>query len=192
MSPNGRQIKGDRIMDNTAYPDNGHFNDFWFRNTYVDILESLCDNSVGCFMGHALSMNMQTMLDNEVHYAKREESFGVYLQKLVDKHNMSDPQVYKQANISRQQFSEIKKGFKNGRRYYPNKIDIFRIAIVLKLSLKELNKLLERANCSLLRNDICDAIITFFIDKEIYDFCDIDEQLIKYKQPPLSKIVDNL
>lgn len=187
MSPIGRQIKGENEMDKAQQL---HFNDYWFKTTYVEMLDSLNDDESSISNSFDLSTQMQSILDDEVYYAKRQDTFGVYLQKLIDKRNLSDPQVYKQANISRQQFSEIKNGLKNGKKYYPNKIDIFRIAIVLEVTLEELNELLKRADCNLVRSDITDAIITFFIQNQIYDFSEIDEQLVKYNQFPLSKVVD--
>lgn len=106
------------------------------------------------------------------------ESFSDYLIKLIDERGMSNSEVYLKANMSRQQFSRIisKKG------YTPRKETIYALAVALKLSKDETEKLLKKAGRAFTETDKLDVIMLYFLEKKEYDLFVINDVLLYYGQ----------
>lgn len=114
------------------------------------------------------------------HYAVNETLFD-----LVEKHlketGMKPSEVYKNAQISKQDFS----------RYIKPKADtisrtmVFNLAIGLKLDLKETKDLLKSAGYGFNKKNKFDLIIMFCINKKLYDVTFINLLLDEFGQPLL-------
>ena len=108
------------------------------------------------------------------------EPFSITLLKLIDIKGKKDSDVYHRANIDRRYFAKIRK-----QDYHPKKPKILAIAIALELSLDETTMLLESAGYALSHSNLFDVIMEYFIIKKHYDTHEIDQVLLKYKQPVL-------
>ena len=118
----------------------------------------------------------RAMEEIEERIRKTKESFSDYLTKLIDSRNLSNPEVYSRANISRQQFSRIisKEG------YAPEKKTIYAFAIALELSEKETETLLKKAGHAFSETNKTDVIVQYFLEKQKYDMFEVNNVLLYY------------
>ena len=110
-----------------------------------------------------------------------DEPFSTTLLELIDRKGMSDVQVYKRANMSRQLFSRIR----SDADYRPAKKTVLALAIALKLSLEETKSLLERAGFAFSHANKRDVIVEYFIRNGDYDLFAVNEALYEFDQPLL-------
>ena len=110
-----------------------------------------------------------------------DKTFQQYLFMLIDRRGLTDPEVYKKANIDRKHFSKIRSNVD----YTPSKKTALALAIALELSLDETRDLLSRAGLALSPSMISDRIIEYCIETSNYDIYEINCILFKYDQPTL-------
>ena len=110
-----------------------------------------------------------------------DKTFQEYLFMLIDRKGLSDPDVYKKANIDRKHFSKIRSNVD----YQPSKKTALALALALELSLDETNDLLLRAGLALSPSIMFDKIIRRCIETNNYNIYDINCILFKYDQPML-------
>lgn len=110
-----------------------------------------------------------------------DKTFQQYLFMLIDRRGLTDPEVYKRANIDRKHFSKIRSNID----YTPGKKTALALAIALELSLDETKDLLARAGLALSPSMISDRIIEYCIETANYDIYEINCILFKYDQPTL-------
>ncbi len=110
-----------------------------------------------------------------------DKTFQQYLFMLIDRRGLSDPDVYKKANIDRKHFSKIRSNID----YKPSKKTALALAIALELSLDETRDLLARAGIALSPSMMFDRIIEYCIETSNYDIYEINCILFKYDQPTL-------
>lgn len=112
--------------------------------------------------------------------AHMDDSFSIMLMKLIDARGLTDAQVYKRANISRQHFSKMRKP-----DYQPTKKTVVALAVALELPLDDTLDLLSRAGFTLSHSDKFDIIVEYFIANGKYDIFAINAVLFAYDQPLL-------
>lgn len=100
-------------------------------------------------------------------------SFNERLFVLIDKSGQKDSDVYKKALIDRRLFSKIR----CDKRYVPSKKTVLALCIALQLTEQEANQLLSSAGYSLSRASEFDLAIAFCLNKQQYNFNDINEML---------------
>ncbi len=109
-------------------------------------------------------------------------SFTEMLFHLIDARGLTDPTVYKAANLDRRLFSKMRSP---GKHYTPKKNNVLALAVALRLPIKETEALLETAGYSLSRSKKLDLIVRWFIEREKYDIYEINEMLERFGEKQL-------
>ena len=118
-------------------------------------------------------------LDDAV--ANLGESFQERLLRMIDERDLTDPEVYKKADLDRKLFSKIR----CNKDYVPKKKTVVALAVALELNMDDARDLLASAGYALTNNNIFDVIISFCLENGIYDIYEVDVLLDKYGQPML-------
>ena len=126
----------------------------------------------------AFPTEKQSLDERLIHLDK---TFQQYLFMLIDRRGLTDPEVYKKANIDRKHFSKIRSNID----YTPSKKTALALAVALELSLDETRDLLARAGLALSPSMIFDQIIKYCIETGNYNIYEINCILFKYDQPTL-------
>lgn len=124
--------------------------------------------------------------DAENIFDNLEDSFNTLLFKYIHKSEMTNAQVYKNANLDRRLFSKII----SNKDYTPNKNTIFALAVSLKLSLKDTETLLRSAGYAISHSSKSDLIIEYYIsrhDRKNYNIDDLNFLLFRHKQMQLGQ-----
>lgn len=112
---------------------------------------------------------------------KQDKTFGSAVFEIMNKHKLEPPQVYKEAMLSRQDFSRvIGPKCKNVK-----KTTVWSLIIGLHCSMDEANYLLYSAGISK-RVTVFDLILEYMVTTKNYDIMAINEVLYAYNQPLLS------
>ena len=112
---------------------------------------------------------------------QKTETFQQMLFRIIDRKGLTDPEVYKKANLDRKHFSKIRSSV----TYLPKKKTVLALAVALELNMDETIDLMRRAGLALNPNDRFDLIVGYCITNNIYDIFEINTYLFKYDQPLL-------
>lgn len=113
-----------------------------------------------------------------------EEPFAEKLFRLIDERGLTDPEVYKRANLDRRLFSKIR----SNPNYQPKKSTALALAIALELSIEETQEFLGAAGFTLSKSTKMDLIVEYFIRQHRYDIYTVNEVLFAYHQPLLGTL----
>ena len=117
--------------------------------------------------------------------AHRREGFTGALLRLIGKSGMTNAECYRKANISKQLFSKIC----SDPHYHPTRPTVFALAVALKLTLDETERLLNKAGLAFDLTDDTDKIVCFFIYHKNYDLNEINEVLDQHDQKCLGNVI---
>ena len=107
-------------------------------------------------------------------------SFEEYLQQLINRKGMTNAEVYKKANLSKQYFSKVMHG-----QVKPTKEKLLCIAVALKLNLDETADFLRLAGYALSPCSKTDLVFEYFIVRRNFDIFSIDIALFDCGLPSL-------
>ena len=110
-----------------------------------------------------------------------DASFARTVLALIDERGLTDVEVYKRANLSRQVFSKLRRD--DG--YRPTKQTAVALAVALRLDLKQTQELLARAGYALGRASKFDVIVAYYIEHNRYNVLELNEMLFAFDQPLL-------
>ena len=103
--------------------------------------------------------------------------------ELIDTKGLTDPQVYKKAQLDRRLFSKMMSDVS----YQPAKDTCIAIALAMQLKLNEAKDLLSRAGYTLSRSLRRDVMIEYFILEGISDLCEVNEVLTRLGEKKLGR-----
>lgn len=115
--------------------------------------------------------------------AQMEETFSESLLRLIDERGLTDPEVYRRANLDRKHFSKIR----SDAAYQPKKMTALALAIALHLNLDETLDLLGRAGYTLSHASKADCIIEYCILNGMHDVGEVNLLLFEFNQPLLGR-----
>ena len=110
-----------------------------------------------------------------------EDTFSESLFRWIVKKDLTNPEVYKKANMDRKLFSKIL----NNKDYKPSKINAIALAIALELNLDETKDFIGRAGYALTHSSKFDIIVEWFILQGNYDIFEINMTLFEFGQPSI-------
>ncbi len=113
-----------------------------------------------------------------------DASFSQALLALIDASGLTDAQVYRRANLSRQLFAKIRRD--NG--YRPTKQTAVALAVALELTMPQTQELLAHAGLTLSASSKFDVIVSYFIERGHYDVLELNAMLFAFDQPLLGSI----
>lgn len=144
------------------------------------------EDSCKCYSAKTFSLPTGTVACNKTIERKLEDllsdlddTFSEALLKWIDAKNLSDPEVYKRANLDRKLFSKIK----NNKNYKPSKNTAIALALALELNLDETKDFIGRAGYALNGCYKFDVIVEYFIKDKNYDIDEINAVLFKFDEP---------
>lgn len=111
-----------------------------------------------------------------------EEDFSTQLFRLIDERGLSDPDVYKKANITKQVFSKIR----SKKDYQPSRNTALALALALELNMDQTTDLLSRAGYAFSPSNKTDIVIRYCIENRIFRLFDVDSYLLSFDLPTLS------
>jgi len=120
-------------------------------------------------------------------FANLEDGFNDILFNFIRQKQMTNADVYKNANLDRRLFSKII----SNREYTPSKNTIFALAISLKLNLQETESLLKSAGYAISHSSKSDLIIEYYIlhsQPKNYNIDDLNFLLFKHNQVQLGQV----
>lgn len=123
-------------------------------------------------------------LDEAIRNVRGKRKIGDYIHDLMEESRKKLDDLHLRAGISKEYWHKATNG-----KIHPSKRKLLCLAVILKLSLEDTEKLLQVAGYSL-ATDLTnfEAILGFAIKKQIYSFYEIDEQLSKYGEKTIFSI----
>ncbi len=112
-----------------------------------------------------------------------ESTFSEVLFRFIDEKGLTDPEVYKAANLDRRLFSK----FRSVREYTPKKMTVLALAVALRLTVPQTETLLDAAGYSLSRHRRADVIVRWFMERNLYDIYEINDMLLAFHQKQLGQ-----
>ena len=109
------------------------------------------------------------------------ETFSEMMMRLIGERGLSNPDVYKKANIDRKLFSAIQ----CKREYQPKKKTALALAVALELDMPTTREFLAKAGYALSPSDKSDIIVSYFIENRRYSIMELNEALFEHDMSTL-------
>ena len=147
--------------------------DAWWEKNENRLLE-IIDNPQNpfCYENNVRGYSTIEMFKNYMYSSPKEMTFSDCLKKFVSKSPLTNEQIAEKARVSVSDLSGYL--YKNKSITQYKKDDIFRIGLILRLSLNDISYLLSLTNTPINRNNKSDRAYIFFFEHEIYEPEEID------------------
>lgn len=146
-----------------------------------------CEEAIEEAIEEVIEESIEEVFD-EKHKSKLDEriehlsdTYSQYLLYLIEKKNLKNADVWRNAIVDKKVFSKIK----NNIDYHPQKMTALCLCVGARLNLDETKDLLAKAGYALSPCDKTDIIFSYFIENEIYDMIELDIQLEEHGLPCL-------
>lgn len=142
--------------------------DEWIEESSVETIDNadLSYSASHSLAGSLFTENYEGLSEELDRIIKRRaHTFQQTLFRWIDRKGMTDPEVYKKANVDRKLFSKIR----SKEDYLPSKKTVIAFAIALELNLDETMDLLRRAGYALNPSSKFDLIVEYCITHKIYN-----------------------
>lgn len=110
------------------------------------------------------------------------ESFQQRLLRFIDERGLTDPEVYKAANVDRKLFSKIR----CNKDYIPKKKTIVALCIALKLNLDDAQDLLATAGFRLTTSSRADLVVMYCLENKLYNIYEVNALLDQFGEQELN------
>ena len=156
-----------------ADPDTGYSVGMALPDSLESKEASITEDATGAlFSKRSIDESLEELLNT------KEETFQQMLFRMIDSKGLTDPEVYKKANIDRKLFSKIR----SNKNYNPTKKTAIAFAIALGLNLDETTDLLRRAGLSLSPSNHFDIIVKYCIVHGITNIHEVNCILFEFDQ----------
>lgn len=156
-----------------ADPDTGYSVGMALPDSLESKEASITEDATGAlFSKRSIDESLEELLNT------KEETFQQMLFRMIDSKGLTDPEVYKKANIDRKLFSKIR----SNENYNPTKKTAIAFAIALGLNLDETTDLLRRAGLSLSPSNHFDIIVKYCIEHGITNIHEVNCILFEFDQ----------
>lgn len=105
--------------------------------------------------------------------------------KILNERNMTNAEFYKKAHIDRRHFSKICTNYD----YRPSRNTVHLMCLALEFSLDEAKHFLNLFGYCMWDDNETDIIVSYFLEKKIYDIDLCNEVLMKFDENPLEKLL---
>jgi len=121
-------------------------------------------------------------------YVKKERNqiFTKYLMERLAERDLAIKGLYKLAGLNRSIKQKIEVS-SDLDPYQPDKDTVIKMGIAMQMNLDEMNKMLASAGFALSKNDKKDIVISYCIDKKIYDCYEVDARIYEVTGKSLYK-----
>ena len=121
------------------------------------------------------TISLDSVISFEEAIKVKEMSFHDYLLQLIIDSDMTNPEIYRNANITKQHFSKII----SNPDYNPSKNTICALGLALGLEIDDLELLLEKAGYSLSDSKQFDLAVRYFVNNGMYNI--VDDNIILFE-----------
>lgn len=147
----------------------------------TSILNAIVEEPMRCYS--KVSVREQSVPVEMTDFIKlnKKPSFSSILLNYIDRLGVNDSEVYRKAGIDRRHFSKIR----SNPDYHPGKNTAIAFALALELSLKDADRLIGAAGYTLSESETFDLVITFCLERKIYEISDVNLALDYFSLKPL-------
>ncbi len=123
-----------------------------------------------------ITANEQVNYMKRVSFSPKDQTWQEALLEWIKYKGLTNVEVYKQANLTKQHFSKILRD----KDYHPSKPTALALCIALELDIDETKELLAKAGYTLALGYTFDVIVEHFIKRQHYNLFEINETLFEF------------
>lgn len=118
----------------------------------------------------------------EDRLAQKSETFTQALRRIMIERDLSNPDVYKRANMGKKTFNKIY----NDLNHQPSKRSALQIAIALEMNLDDTKDFIARAGYALSPSSRFDVVLSCLIEQGVTNMLEVDAVLFEFTETTLS------
>lgn len=167
------------------------------KATLTELKKYIQDHQEQCLeLSESKMMSFETVQQISMPVAQRDYDLDDYINRrkkpgftetlfaMMDAHGGKDSEIYTKAGLDRRHFSKIR----SNPNYQPSKHTAIALALALNLNIEKAKELLSSAGYTLTESETFDLIITWCIDKGIYDLKEVNQALDYFSQKTIGTI----